>query len=343
MDRAAFRVFAPGRVNLIGDHVDYVGGLVLPMAVDLGTTIDVMPAAAGRAGVVGLRSDSESDPAEILLPVRDPGSHPIEWARYPAAVLAEMGTTAGFSGEIVSTLPIGAGLSSSASLEVATALAVGFRGDTLPLAQLCQRAEHRATGVPSGIMDQLAITSGVEGSALLIDCRDHSVEPVPLPRGTVVHAVHCGVSRRLEGSEYADRRRSCELAEQTLGPLRDATNSELGAISNPMIRRRARHVISEISRVSAAVEATRRDDAAEFGNLMNRSHVSLRDDFEVSIPELDQLVDQLQRTPGVFGARLTGAGFGGCVVVLADDSVDPGAIGGWRLKPSAGARVVVAG
>jgi len=331
-------VFAPGRVNLIGDHVDYVGGLVLPMAVDLGTTIRVMRP-DGDTGVVILDSSSEPEPALIGLPVDLVADRSPAWSRYAAAVLSEMGATTGFRGEISTTLPVAAGLSSSASLETAIALAAGFDGSPIELARLCQRAEHLASGVPCGIMDQLAIVAGVAGSALMIDCRDETVEAVRLPDGVAVHAIHCGVSRRLAGSEYADRRASCEAAERTIGPLRDATIDRLAELDG-VERRRARHVITEIDRVRQAVSASRAGNAERFGVLMNESHTSLRDDFEVSIPELDHLVERLRSTPGVLGARLTGAGFGGCAVALVDADIDPAAIGGWRLRPSAGAGLV---
>ena len=334
------RVVSPGRVNLLGEHVDYMGGSVLPMAVDLGTTIDVSHRGHDDSDVVRLTSDVESETVCVRLPVGEPPSQTTGWGRYPSAVLAELATTAGFDGEITTTLPVGAGLSSSASLEVATALAAGFDGDSLELAKLCQRAEHRATGVPCGIMDQLAITSGVSGSVLLIDCNELSVRPLNLPDGLAVQAVHCGVRRRLEGSEYADRRRECEEAEKLIGPLREASLSDVDRLDDSVIKRRARHVISEMQRVDQAVVAIESGDAVELGRLMNECHASLRDDFEVSIPELDQLVDVLRRVPGVFGARLTGAGFGGCVVAIVDDDVDPELLGGWRLVPSAGAHVV---
>jgi len=338
MPGAAHTVFAPGRVNLIGDHVDYVGGLVLPMAIDLGTTIRITQSDESPA-VVRLESESEPEPALIELPVDAIADRSPTWSRYAAAVLSEMGATTGFRGEITTTLPVGAGLSSSASLETAVAIAAGFDGSPIELARLCQRAEHRASGVPCGIMDQLAIAAGVAGSALLIDCRDESVEAVMLPAGVAIHAIHCGVSRRLAGSGYADRRASCEAAERTIGPLRDAAIDRLGELAG-VERRRARHVITEIDRVRQAASASRAGDAGRFGSLMNESHASLRDDFEVSIPELDQLVERLQSTPGVHGARLTGAGFGGCAVALVDADTDPAIIGGWRLSPRAGAGVV---
>jgi len=339
MSGAAFTVLAPGRVNLIGDHVDYIGGLVLPMAIDLGTTIRVTSLVGDPAQRVHLRSASEPESAVIELPADAVADRAPAWSRYPAAVLAEMGSKVGFHGEITSTLPIAAGLSSSASFEVAVALAAGFEGGSLELARLCQRAERRASGVPCGIMDQLAIAAGVAGSALLIDCRDKVVKPVVLPEGVAIHAVHCGVSRRLAESEYADRRASCEAAEHTIGPLRDATVDRLDELDG-VVRRRARHVITEIERVRLAADAATADDPHNFGSLMNESHASLRDDFDVSIPELDQLVERLQHTPGVYGARLTGAGFGGCAVAMVDADLAPAIVGGWRLRASEGARTV---
>ena len=326
------RVFAPGRVNLIGDHVDYMGGLVMPMAIDLGTTIDIE--ASGRR--LRLSSDQDPQPADLELPVTEIGSI-TGWGRYVAAVAAELGATVGGRGHVTSTLPVGAGLSSSASLEVAVALALGAELDPLALARLCQRAEQRATGVRTGIMDQLTITSARPDAALLIDCRDHSVEAVALPRGSAVHAVPSGVTRRLEGSEYGRRRAACEAAETIIGSLRDASVRDLSAIDDGMVRARARHVITEIARVQ---QAARADDAAELGRLMNASHASLRDDFAVSLPVIDQLVDSLMAIPGVYGARITGGGFGGCVVALVDDDLDPGLVGGWRLRPCGAAAVI---
>jgi len=327
------RVFAPGRVNLIGDHVDYVGGLVLPMAIDLGITVDFEPG----GDHIELRSDEDPEPAVVALPTSDaPPTNPA-WARYVHAVAHELGTVEGGTGIVTSTLPVGAGLSSSAALEVAVALALGAdNSDPLALAQLCQRAEHRATGVPTGIMDQLVITGARTGTALLIDCRSGQRFPVGLPSGVAVHAVHSGVSRRLVGSEYGDRRRDCEHAESIIGPLRDAGLGDLASVADPIVRRRARHVITEIARVRAASAST---DAHELGRLMSASHASLRDDFEVSIPELDDLVDRLQRTDGVYGARLTGAGFGGCAVALVEESLAPERVGGWRLRPTGAAAV----
>ncbi len=331
------RVFAPGRVNLIGDHVDYVGGVVLPMAVHLGTTVDMTPT---EDNTVRVRSTNEATEVAFELPVADVSSIEPGWGRFVAAVCAELELERGFVAEVDSTLPVGAGLSSSSSFTVALALAAGFEGTPTDLAHACLRAEVRATGVPGGIMDQLTIAAATRGAALRIDCRDDTYSPVALPQGTAVHAVHCGVSRRLVGSEYAERRAACEAAEAIVGPLRDASLADLAALDDAALRARARHVVTEIERVEEAVDACLGGESAALGSLMVASHASLRDDFAVSIPELDDLVDRLCAVDGVYGARLTGAGFGGCVVAVADEDVDPEAVGGWRLEPHGAARAV---
>jgi galactokinase len=302
-------------VNLIGDHTDYTGGLVLPMAIDRWTTV----AGTRTGGAVHLVSD-DGDPTA-----------------YVEAVAAELGDAAlGIDGVITSTVPIGAGLSSSAALEVATALALGFRGSPLELARLCQRAEHRATGVPTGIMDQLAAAAGVAGHALLIDCSTLAMTPVPVPGDVEIVVVDSGRRRALVGAAYADRAAQCAAAEAVVGPLRRATRADVDRIDDAVVRRRARHVVSENARVLAFAAATARGDVEEAGRLMQASHASLRDDFEVSTPELDAVVARLAGRPGVLGARLTGAGFGGCVVALTR----PGALQeGWVVHAVAGARV----
>ncbi|MFZ6002937.1 MAG: galactokinase [Actinomycetota bacterium] len=326
------RAFAPGRVNLIGEHTDYTGGFVLPMAVHLGTTVEID---AGGAEVV-LSSADDPDRARVPIDLRDPSSVSPGWARFVAGVVAEMRPAKGGSGEVQTTLPIGAGLSSSAALEVSVALALGFEGAPLDLALLCQRAEQRASGVPCGIMDQLASAAGVAGHALLIDCSTNAVQPVRLPEGVEVVAVHSGQARALAGSAYAERRAACERAESLIGPLRAASADDVAGIEDPVARRRARHVVSENARVLAFADALRSRDLALAGDLMHESHVSLRDDFEVSTPALDALVERLRATPGVHGARLTGAGFGGCAVALGE----PGALReGWHLEAVDGARL----
>ena len=324
---------APGRVNLIGDHTDYTGGLVLPMAIDLGTTVELD--VGGDA--VALSSDAEAEEARVALDVADPSTVSPAWARYVAGVVAELRPPAGGVGTVRTTIPLGAGLSSSAALEVAVALALGFTGTALELAQRCQRAEQRASGVPCGIMDQLASAAGVEGHALLIDCRSLVVTPVRLPEDAAVVAVHSGQSRTLAGSAYADRRAGCEAAEQRIGPLRDATLDDVAGIADAEQRRLARHVVSENGRVAAFAGALRAGDLRAAGALMDESHASLRDDFAVSTPVLDALVEHLRRVPGVHGARLTGAGFGGAVVALCESGVS--LPDGMPLRPSAGAWV----
>ncbi len=327
------RAFAPGRVNLIGEYTDIAGGSVLPMAVHLGTTVSLDP---GGAKVI-LASAEEADAAVIALDVTDPAAASPGWARYVAGVVAEVRPAAGGTGTVTTTLPVGAGLSSSAALEVAIALAVGFEGAAADLALACQRAEQRASGVPCGIMDQLASAAGVEGHALHIDCTTLEVDPVPLPEGLEVLAVHCGQPRSLAGSAYAERRAACDRAAAEVGPLRDASLDGVETVIDPEARRRARHVVSEEARVAAFVDALRTDDRPTLGELLAESHRSLRHDFEVSTPALDALVERLQATPGVIGARLTGAGFGGCAVALTE----PGALDeGWTLRAVDGARLL---
>ncbi len=330
------RVWAPGRVNLIGDHTDTTGGLVLPMAIDLGITMVVQP----LAGRISLRSDAQAEPLDVELPVADPREVQPAWGRYVAGVAAQLGATDEVRGTVTSTLPQGSGLSSSAALEVATALALGGPEDPRALAALCRDAEEAASGVPCGIMDQLASAAGMEGHALLIDCHSLELTPIPVPPRVAITVVHSGQERELAGSAYGERRAQCEAAEEVVGPLRTATLDDVARIDDPVVRRRARHVVSENGRVRRAAAALRAGDVAALGDAMAASHASLRDDFEVSTPVLDALVDELSAVPGVIGVRLTGAGFGGCVVVAHDPDVDPGAgRRAWRVRASAGASV----
>jgi galactokinase len=327
-------VFAPGRVNLIGGHTDYSGGLVLPMAIDLGTTI------IGQRGHerVVLVSQDEPDPAEVSLDVTDPAAVTPTWARYVAGVVAEVAPTTGFIGQVSTTIPIGTGLSSSAALEVAVALALvgDDRIDRTQLALACQRAEHRASGVPCGIMDQFASLLGQDGHAILLDCTTHDVTPVALPDDVAVVVVDSGQRRSLSTVGYADRRDEVARAADALGPLAEATLSDVEALDDDVLRKRARHVVSENQRVRDFVDALGRGDLLTAGALMTESHASLRDNQEVTTPQLDALVERLIATKGVHGARLTGGGWGGCVVALTDpDVLDEG----WTVRPSAGASV----
>jgi galactokinase len=305
------------------------------MAIDLGTTLE-----CSSSRSIELSSDKEQGKVHITLPIGASEEFGSDWGGFVAAVVREVAPMTGFSGLVTSSLPIGSGLSSSSSLTVAVALAAGFDGPAIELIRLCQRAETNASGVPCGIMDQFAIVNGIEGAALLIDTHAETSETIALPPGIAVHAVHCGRSRRLASSAYAERRASCEAAEREIGPLRLADRAAVHGLADPTLRRRARHVVTEIERVGDAAEAMRANDPIELGRLMSESHASLRDDFEVSIAELDTTVERLCAIPGVHGARLTGAGFGGCVVAVMDESVDPIRVGGWRLRPSRGARVI---
>ncbi|MEP6658967.1 MAG: galactokinase [Acidimicrobiales bacterium] len=327
---------APGRVNLIGDHTDYTGGLVLPMAIDFDTAVRGRTI---REPVVRLRSKHFDGEAVIRLDEADPSGVDPPWARYVAGVVHELRPADGFEGEITSTVPIGAGLSSSAALQVALTFALGVT-DPLAVARLCQRAEFIATGVPCGIMDQLTSTSGIAGYALLIDCHSLDVVPVPMPDDLDVVVVHSGEQRTLADTAYSQRVAECAAAEELIGALRQSSAADLARIDDPVVRARARHVISETLRVRDFAAALTAGDLRTAGELMTASHASLRYDYEVSTPALDALVDRLTAKPGVHGARVTGAGFGGCVVALCERGV---LREGRRVRPSGGASVAFDG
>ena len=333
-DDSRARVRAPGRVNLIGDHTDYTGGLVFPMAIDRATTIDF----ESVGHTVELTSDSAGGDVCVPLPVDgDPATVEPSWGRYVAAMASELGATTGLRGRITSGIPAGAGLSSSAALECAVALALDFEGSPAELARTAQRAEHAATGVPTGIMDQLCIAAATAGHGVLIDCHTLDVRHVPVPDDLDV-VVHFVAHRTLVGSAYADRVAECARAEQVLGPLRSATVADVDTVEaraalDQVTARRARHVVTENARVTAFADAIAAGDHVEAGRLMTDSHRSLRDDFETSTPAMDAAVERAAATPGVFGARMTGGGFGGCIVALAEAGT---ATGGWRVRPVRG-------
>ncbi len=339
----AWAAAAPGRVNLIGEHTDYNQGFVLPMAIDRWCVCVAAPAAGARSRLVAHDINESIEVSLTDLSARGAaaaGELPA-WGRYLAGALVERCRTlaAGAVPELdllaTSTVPVGGGLSSSAAIETAAAvlmeqaLGVGpppepaSRDFRLARALDCQRAEHRWAGVPCGLMDQLASSLGEPGHALLIDCRDNTVTPVPMPPEDqgVVLVVNSGVHHALAAGEYAKRRTACEAAAGALGvaSLRDLNS--LDAVAWPRLdaeqTRCVRHVVSENARTLAAAAALRAGDLSALGRLMIESHASLRDDYRVSCAELDAIVDLAGATPGVFGARMTGGGFGGCAVVLA--------------------------
>jgi len=326
------RVRAPGRVNLIGDHTDYTGGLVFPMAINRGTTIEF----ESGGDQISLTSDADPDRVVIELPVLDdPAAVTPRWGSYVAAIAREVGAVNGITGSLRSDIPAGAGLSSSAALECAVGLALGFDGSPTDLALAAQRAEHAATGVPTGIMDQLCIASAIEGHATMIDCHTLEVTQVPVPSDIDV-VVEFVAHRTLVGSAYADRVAECTRAESVIGPLRDANLDDLERARHHLddiAWRRARHVVTENERVRSFASALADADYHRAGRLMNAGHESLRVDFETSTAAMDDAVLRLASTPGVFGARMTGGGFGGCIVALCE----PGATtGGWTVRASRG-------
>jgi galactokinase len=315
-------------VNLIGEHTDYNDGFVLPMAIDKGLRMVIRPRDDRR---VVLRTDRGQSPVELDLAAPLVAGRR-DWARYPAGVIAgyqQLGWhVPGFDAEISATLPTGGGLSSSAALEVATAIAVeALCGRSLPPEQkavLCQQAEHGFAGVPCGIMDQFAVTFGRAGHALLLDCRSRAIRHVPLadPRVAVL-VVDSGVKHSLADGAYAARRAQCEAAARMLGvaSLRDVTPAAWarGQIALPAVERaRAAHVLSENDRTLRFVAALEQSDWPAAGRLMRESHASLAHDYEVSCRELDLLCAIMGELPGVHGCRMTGGGFGGCVVALID-------------------------
>jgi galactokinase len=311
-------VWAPGRVNLIGEHTDYSGGLVLPIAIELGVTLTVLE----RSAQILLSSTLTG--ATQPLPADGSGAAPSGWGRYVHAVAAELAAlgrpAAGLTGTVDSTLPAGAGLSSSAALEVAVALALcavaDFELEALELALACQRAELRAVGVPCGILDQAACLLGRADAGLLLECGTLDHRFVRVPAGTALLVVDSGVERSLEHTAYASRRRELEEALAQLGADTsiDLELDDLDALDG-VSKRRLRHVVSENDRVRRFAAALEADAIDAAGALLLESHASLRDDYEVSIAELDLLVE-LAVASGAHGARLLGAGFGGSVLAL---------------------------
>ena len=327
------RVVAPGRVNLIGEHTDYTGGLVFPMAIDRWTTIDYDVTGSG----IVLDSADEDGTVSISLGQPFDAAMTPSWGRYVGAVASLLDSPRGISGHVSTTIPVGAGLSSSAALEIAVALALGCELPSSELAQLTRRAEHLATGVPTGIMDQLCIASAREGHGTMIDCRTLEVTHVPIPIDVKI-VVRFIAHRTLVGSAYADRVAQCAAAESIIGPLRDASLADVAAITDATIASRARHVISENARVLTFASALASGDYSTAGEIMSDCHRSLAEDFATSNDQMNAAVQDLRAIPGVFGARMTGGGFGGCIVALCEpDAV----VDGWHVKPVSAAHHVV--
>ncbi|KAI0210734.1 Galactokinase [Lamellibrachia satsuma] len=321
---------APGRVNLIGEHTDYNDGFVLPMALPLVTLV------VGNKTDTGMCRVLTTSPVDGLSYVEFPinsSQEPLapgkpSWANYVKGVIASyQGPQVSFDAVIMSSIPLGGGLSSSAALEVSTyTFLEAISPSKTPVSDRqkaldCQKAEHTFAGMPCGIMDQFISVMGKTGHALLIDCRSMEGQLVPLQDQKVaVLITNSNVKHELSSSEYPVRREQCEKAALALGKkkLRDASMAQLEAAEDldPLVFRRARHVIGEIQRCEDASSALEKNDYTKFGKLMVQSHNSLRDDYEVSCGELDSLVEAALEVQGVYGSRMTGGGFGGCTVTL---------------------------
>lgn len=364
---------APGRVNLIGEHTDYNEGLVLPAAIDLDTCIAFHPRTDRRVELHSLAfGETRAFDLNEIKKARVPGSTPTTWIDYVAGTawaLAGAGVELrGLRGIVESRVPSGAGLASSAALELASALALIDQQSPMPeplrLAMLAKRAEEEFVGVRCGVMDQLSAALGRAGHALLIDCRTLDAEPVLIPPGLSLVVCDSGVPRRLGDSGYNQRRAECEEGVRLLrerlpwvNSLRDLdpdTFEQWRPLLPQVIAMRCEHVIRETARVQEAVRALRGGDLQQVGVLFRESHASLRDVYQVSSPELDTLVDVASGVSGVVGARLTGAGFGGCTVNLVrTEAVDEfedavlsgyaeraGHAGGFRTRPTPTVHVV---
>ena len=321
-------VRAPGRVNLIGEHTDYNDGFVMPLAIDRATWIALRPRTDDSVHLFSLDHNEEA-----VFSARAPERAAMSWREYPKGVAnALVGAgyaLQGWEGVTVCDVPMGAGLSSSASFELAVAqafkAATGFPWDAPRMAVLGQKAENEWVGVKCGIMDQMISAVGRAGQAVLIDCRDLSLTYAPLPAGTAVVILDTMTRRGLVDSAYNERRAQCQKASAHFGvkALRDVTlntfNQRIQEL-DPLTARRARHVISENARTVEAAAAMQRSDAVRLGQLMNESGDSLRHDFEVTNHELNLMVEAARSQPGCYGARMTGAGFGGCAVALVKES-----------------------
>ncbi len=318
---------SPGRVNLMGEHTDYNDGFVLPMAINYSTWVALRARTDSKVVITALDLDES-----LEFNLKDFSKKDNSWREYIKGVARAMQEEgyqlSGWEGVFSGNVPIGAGLSSSASLELALArafsLASDIPWDPAQMSLICQKAENQWVGVSSGIMDQMISACGKENNALLIDCRSLETKQVPLTSDTKIVILDTATRRGLVDSAYNERREQCELVARHFGvkALRDITLDQLegerGKLDD-LLFRRARHVVSGNLRVHQAVEALLAGDNEGLGALMNASHESMRDDFEISREEMDQMVAIAQGQPGCYGARMTGGGFGGCAVALVED------------------------
>lgn len=332
----AFIARAPGRVNLLGEHVDYNDGFVLPAAIDRATFVAFSPANNDQTTLWAVDFDQQAIFSSETLEAKTglDGAPLPDWARYPAGVmwaLRQAGLeTPALNAVFASNVPRGSGLSSSASVEMAFGVAWqtlgGWSLPPMELAKLGQRAENHYVGVNCGIMDQFASACGIENRLLLLDCRSLEWEALALPESVSIVVADTTVRRKLTSGEYNNRRAACEEAVRHLQAhlpgirsLRDVSPADFNRLSAQLpteTEKRARHVVEEIARTQQAISLLRSGDLTGFGALMNACHISLRDLYEVSCAELDAMVEVAQSLPGCYGARLTGAGFGGCTVNL---------------------------
>lgn len=322
----AFVVRAPGRVNIIGEHTDYNDGFVMPMAIDRATWIALRPREDTTVDLFAM-NHGESTTFDVHSLTQDTG-----WSEYPKGVAWALREVVGydllgFDGTTMSDIPLGAGLSSSAAFELAVARALACSSQlewaALAMAALCQRAENDWVGMKCGIMDQMISAIGREGKAVLIDCRDLTFRHAPLPENSSIVIMDTMTRRGLVESAYNERRQECEEAAKMLGVqvLRDVSVEQFYENKNTLnekTQRRAKHVVTENHRTARAAYAMESGDTVLLGKLMNESHDSLRDDFEVTNENLDVIVNIARDIEGCYGARMTGAGFGGCAVALVD-------------------------
>ena len=361
-------VQAPGRVNLIGEHTDYNDGFVLPCAINCWTVVAAGPSGDSILSAVAADHGDAHDAVDLAQPILPHGNG--HWADHVRGVASELlvdgASLSGMNIAIAGNVPQGAGLSSSASLAVALGLAFtrsnGQSGyGPTALAKIAQRSENDFVGCKCGIMDQMASAHGKAGAAMLLDCRSLAITPVTIPAGLTILVIHSGISRGLVDSHYNKRREQCEAAARHFGvpALRDVSSEQLAAAQSLLDNktfRRARHVVTETDRTTRAAAALAARDMKQLGALMVASHASMRDDFEITLPPIDMLVDLINGIiDGRGGARMTGGGFGGCVVALVPDALSEAVIDGvnqgyqtpvggppqiFRFDPSPGAGVI---